>query len=36
MIDPKLAALKNPGLQGETPFDTVVYAAPGLVYPAAL
>ena len=36
MIDPKLAALKNPGLQGDTPFDTVVYAAPGLVYPAAL
>src|SRR5256885_11415359 len=30
------AGLKNPGLPGETQFDTVIYGSPPLAYPVSL
>jgi len=36
MAGAKMADLQNPGLAGDLPFDTVIYASSGLSYPAAL
>ena len=32
----EIASLKNPGLPGETQFDTIIYGSPPLAYPLAL
>src|SRR5215510_96990 len=36
MAGTERASLKNPGLAGEVQFDTVIYGAPPLAYPASL
>jgi hypothetical protein len=36
MARTEMASLKNPGLAGEVQFDTVIYGAPPLAYPASL
>src|SRR5256714_10014914 len=36
MAPTEMAGLKNPGLAGEVQFDTVIYGAPPLTYPASL
>ena len=36
MAGAEMASLKNPGLAGDVQFDTVIYGAPPLTYPASL
>jgi len=36
MAGAEIASLKNPGLAGDVQFDTVIYGAPPLAYPAPL